>query len=120
MSPELKDTLNIIGIAAVIIALVRFTIPYKIKRVIRKCEFVQNNLNNKNVKKFIRYLRTNSIIGSPQIGQALCETQLIINDAEHIDGELKLQFFDILMRKKVMGIQVVSPVYVDKNGKRIE
>ncbi len=118
MSGEWKDSLTVIGFALILIAIVRLIIPYKIKRVIKRCEYVQNNLNNKNVRKLIRFIRINNV-SSPQIGQALRETQLAVNEANHIDGDLKLSLYNTLSFKRIMGIQEVNPVYVDKDGNPI-
>ncbi len=118
MDSEMQKYITMLVFAALLITLVRFSIPFKIKRVIRKSEFVQKNLNNRNVRKFIAFLRMNTLINVPQIGQTLRETQLIINKAEHIDGKLKLALYNILMRKRIAGLQTINPVYLDKNGNR--
>lgn len=119
MDNELKKYMTIIIFVFLLFTLIRLSIPFKIKRVIRKSEFVRNNLNNKNVRKFIAFLRMNTLINVPEIGQTLRETQLMVNEAVHIDGKLKLGLYNILMRKRVTGVQTINPVYLDKNGNQI-
>jgi len=111
MDSEMINYITIIVFSIIAITLVRLAIPFKIKRVIRKSEYVRNNLNNKNVRKYIAFLRMNTLINVPEIGQALRETQSEINEATHIDGRLKLRLYQVLMRKRVMGVQKVNPVY---------
>ena len=119
MDSEMEKYITMIVFAGLLITLVRLSIPFKIKRVIRKSEYVQNNLTNKNVKKYIAFLRMNTLINVPEIGQALRETQLVVNEAVHIDGRLKLGLYQMLMRKRIMGVQVINPVYLIKDGKQI-
>ena len=119
MNSEMNQYVIIIVFTLSLIVLVRLAIPYKIKRILRKSEYVRNNLNNKNVRKYISFLRMNSLINTPEIGHALRETQLVVNKAEHIEGKLKLGLYQILKRKRVVGVQAINPIYLDKNGNRI-
>ena len=53
MDSEMKKYVTMVVLAILLIILVRLAIPFKIVRVIRKSEYVRNNLNNKNVRKYI-------------------------------------------------------------------
>lgn len=119
MDSEMNQYITIIVFSVILIAVVRLAIPYKIKRILRKSEYVRNNLNNKGVRKYINFLRMHTIVNSHEVGQALQETQLVVNKAEHIEGRLKLELYRVLRRKQVVGIQVINPIYLDKNGNRI-
>lgn len=85
MNSEMSQYITIIVFTLILIALVRLAIPFKIKRITRKSENVQNNLNNKTVKNYISFLRMNTLINAPEIGQVLRETQLVINEAAPIE-----------------------------------
>ena len=120
MSAGIKNLLTVIFFASLLVFMFRLLIPYKIKRIIRKTEHLKANLNNKNVVKYISFLRSITIINVPEVGNAIREVQLMVNGAEHIDGKLKLKLYNMLMRKRVMGLQEVNPIYVDKNGRQIQ
>ncbi|MCB8817142.1 hypothetical protein [Desulfosporosinus shakirovi] len=119
MDSETKKYITVIVLAILLIILVRFAIPFKIIRVIRKSEYVRDNLNNKNVRNYISFLGKSMLINAPEVGQALRETQLVVNEAMHIDGRLKLALYQVLMRKRIMGVQEINPIYLDKDGNRI-
>lgn len=119
MSSDWKQVLTMAVFVGLLLVLVKITIPYKVKRIIRKCEFIKNNLDNRNLKKFIVFLRLNTIVNSQEVGEELRNVQKIVNEAKHIEGRLKLDLYNVLMRKRVVGIARVNPVYIDKEGNRI-
>lgn len=119
MEMGFKNVLTAIFFISLFVLVVRISIPFKIKRVIRKSEHLKNNLNNKNVNKYISFLRNITLINVPEVGNAIREVQLVVNQADHIDGNLKLKLYNMLMRKRIVGLQQVNPVYVDKDGRRV-
>jgi len=119
MDSEMNKYITMIVLAILLITFVRLAIPFKIMRVIRKSEYVRNNLNNKSVRKYINFLRMSKLINVSEVGQALRETQLVINEAAYIDGRLKFSLYQVLMRKRIMGVQEINPIYLDKDGNRI-
>ena len=64
-------------------------------------------------------MRLTKLINVSEVGQTLRETQLVINEAAHIDGRLKFGLYKVLMGKRIMGIQEINPIYLDKHGNRI-
>ncbi len=119
MSTGIKNILTLIFFISLFVLVLRIFIPYKIKRIVRKSAHLKDNLNNKNLNKYISFLRNITLINVPEVGNTLREVQLMVNGSEHIDGKLKLKLYNMLMRKRVMGLQEVKPVYIGKNGRRI-
>lgn len=115
-----KNIPVIIFFALLFIILIRFSISFKIKRIIRLSENMKNNPTNKKVKKYIAFLRGNTLIHTPEVVDAMRKAQLAINEDGNIKGKLKLDLYNILVRKRIEGVQKINPVYVDKDGNRIK
>jgi hypothetical protein len=110
----------IIGIlAAFFVFMIKVAVPMKKKRMIRRCVRVRDKMTDAEVKRFISFLRSHTMIKTPDIAWELVQTQRAINASNDIDNEYKLLLFKTLMRRNIQGLQQINTIVVDKSGKPI-
>jgi hypothetical protein len=116
---NLADKLIVAGFIVFFIVLFRVSVPWKMKRMVRRCERVRDRMTDAEVKRYISFLRTHTMIKTPDIAWELIQTQRAINASKDIDDQYKLLLFKTLMKRNIQGLQQINTVFVDKTGKRI-
>jgi len=107
-------------LAGVIYAAIKVGIPYKSKRWLKRIERVQNNLTNVEVKSFIWFVMTRSLIKTPDVIWALTQLQKQVNSNPNIEAEQKLRLYKVLSNRGMVGLQRINKITVDKHGNKID
>jgi hypothetical protein len=116
---DLPNVLFVGGFTIFFALLLKFSVPLKKKRMLRRCERVRDKMTDAEVKKFISFLRTHTMIKTPDVAWELVQTQHAINNSSDIDAQYKLLLYRTLMRRNVQGLQQINTIFVDKTGRRV-